>query len=105
MGPHLFAVLLSDGTPETRKGAVMTYGESHQCALGYAWGCEDATGKRTISPDGGTGSVQFAEMYASCRQDHQDGKHSYAPSVRAAYVQWQSSGGSAIIADRKSVLR
>jgi hypothetical protein len=73
--------------------------EKLMCGLAYAWGYEDASGKRTApSPDApdGVGCIAFAEAFADAYEDFWAERRFNMTSVQNAYAQWQASGGKGI---------
>lgn len=74
----------------------MTTAEAIQLALGYAWGREDASGTRTISPTDLPGTLAFAEAFAAGWDDFNADRRHHMTSVTYAYQRWQESAGVSI---------
>ena len=74
----------------------MTRDNAIQCALGYAWGREDASGTPTAGDPNSVTTMQFAAAFAQGWEDYNTQKRGDMTSVRSAYDQWQASGGKSI---------
>jgi hypothetical protein len=81
----------------------MTPDEARCQALGYAWGTEDATNRKTSPAADGrpaeVGSWSFARAYAKAVASFNaltPGDSAYLPSVSSAYQVWQESAGATI---------
>jgi hypothetical protein len=70
-----------------------------QCALGYAWGREDASNARTYEPAGTTGSCAFAEAFAQGWDEYNQERRGMMTNVRSAYERWQASSGATIFGE------
>jgi len=78
--------------------------EAMQCALGYAWGREDASGILTTGPAGLAGSVPagwagFAAAYAQGWDEFNSGRRGSMTSVASAYDRWQATRGATIFSN------
>ena len=71
----------------------MTPQEALSTALGYAWGREDASGTRTVSPTDAPGSLTFAEAYQKRQAAFIAEDCYWMPSVPSAYGAWQAAAG------------
>ena len=60
----------------------------------YAWGREDASGTRTVSPTDAPGSLTFAEAWGARKYAFDHERIYYMPPLRDAYDEWQASGGT-----------
>jgi len=69
----------------------MTRDEAYQLALGYACGREDASGEAMRG-----GVSRFTQAFASARAAYNCRTSSYMPSVQAAWLTWQQTGGRTI---------
>ena len=76
----------------------MTTAEATQLALGYAWGAEDFSGTRTISPSDLPGTLAFAEAFAAGWDDFNAERRHHMTNVTDAYRRWQESRGQTIFA-------
>ncbi len=74
----------------------MTKQEAMQCALGYAWGREDASGARTYAPASISGSFAFAEAFAAGWEAYNTEKRFYMVCARSAYERWNETRGASI---------
>ena len=74
----------------------MTRDNAIQCALGYAWGREDASGTITAGDSNRTPSAEFADAFAQGWEDFNTQKRGDMIPVKDAYERWQASGGKSI---------
>ena len=74
----------------------MNHEEAMQCALGYAWGAEDATRIPTVSPTDAPGTLTFADAYAAGWDAFNSDQAHYMTNVADAYRRWQESKGASI---------
>lgn len=74
----------------------MTHEEAMHTALGYAWGAEDFSGTRTVSPTEMPGTLAFADAYADGWDAFNADRRHYMTNVGDAYRRWQESGGLTI---------
>ena len=75
----------------------MTKREAMQHGLGYAAGREDASGVKTVTPDGNrSGFIVFAEAYAQGWDDYNAERRCYMTNARDAYDSWQRTSGQTI---------
>lgn len=62
-------------------------------AAAYAWGREDASGTRTVSPTAAPGSLTFSEAWSARMYAFKHEATYYMPNLRVAYDEWQAAGG------------
>lgn len=77
----------------------MQANEAHKLASGYAWGREDSTRVRTVSPSSTSGDFMFAEAFAQGYAEFNAGDRGSMTDVRSAYERWQETSGATIFRD------
>lgn len=75
----------------------MTSNEALELALGYAWGAEDTSGKRTAQPGNLTGCSAFAEEFARVQDDFNNELRMNMFPVSDAYRRWNETNGLTVI--------
>jgi hypothetical protein len=76
----------------------MTDSEAMQCALGYAWGYEDASGTGTYQPPNTTGAHAFALAFAKAWDEYNTAVRGTMVAVSRAYQAWNETKGETIFA-------
>jgi hypothetical protein len=75
----------------------MTPDEARRTAMSYAWGAEDYSNTKTVTPAGGiSGDWAFGEAYAQGQADYDAERRGSMISVQDAYRNWQDSGGKSV---------
>jgi hypothetical protein len=76
----------------------MTRDEAKATAMAYAWGREDASSIRTVTPPGSeaNGDWLFREAYAQGYDDFNAQRRHMMIPVREAYENWQASSGRSV---------
>jgi len=77
----------------------MQYNEAMQHALGYAAAREDASDVKTVPSSEHPerpGFMAFADEYARCWRDYNEGRRGYMTNARDAYDTWQATKGRTI---------
>ncbi len=84
----------------------MQANEAMQCALGYAWGQEDASGSKTYEPKPATtsGSFSFAEAFAAGWAEYNAELRHFMVCVSDAYRRWNETEGETIFPARSQKL-
>jgi hypothetical protein len=78
----------------------MTRNEALELALGYAWGAEDTSGKRTAQLGNLTGCSAFAEAFADAQDDFNNERRMNMFPVSDAYRRWNETNGLTVIPAR-----